>query len=93
MYPEIGQWYLNDETMQQFEVVATDMEGDAIQIQYFEGEIDELDYESWYSLPLSIMAPPEDWSGPFETDDDHYDDTEDYDYNDVGGRRHEHSDY
>lgn len=80
MRPEIGQWYLNEESKQQFEVVAMDVELDGIEIQYFEGEIGELDIETWYSLPLIQMDAPEDWSGPYETDDYYLDDSEEAEY-------------
>lgn len=80
MRPEVGQWYINEESKQQFEVVALDMETDSIEIQYFEGEIDDLDFEDWYSLPLVTMDAPEDWSGPYETDDYYLDDAEEAEY-------------
>lgn len=80
MRPEVGQWYFNEETKQQFEVVALDLDSDAIDIQYFEGEIGELDIETWYSLPLVEMTAPEDWSGPYETDDYYLDEAEEAEY-------------
>jgi hypothetical protein len=80
MRPDIGQWYLNDESKQQFEVVALDLDSDSVEIQYFEGEIDDMDFETWYSLPLISMDAPEDWSGPFETDDYYLDDSEEAEY-------------
>lgn len=63
--PEIGQWYRN-EAGAIFEVVALDEEEGIIEIQYFDGAIEELDSESWYSQILKQEAEPEDWSGPFD---------------------------
>jgi len=63
--PEVGKWYRN-ETGSSFEVVAMDEEEGIVEIQYFDGAIEELDLESWYSQILQPSAEPEDWSGPFD---------------------------
>ena len=63
--PEVGQWYRN-EAGAVFEVVALDEEEGIIEIQYFDGAIEELDMESWYAQLLQQEAEPEDWSGPFD---------------------------
>ena len=74
--PIIGNWYRNQETGNDFEVVALDEDAQTIEIQYFDGELEELDLEVWYDLPIDPIEAPEDWSGPFdelETDDLGYD--------------------
>jgi hypothetical protein len=74
--PIIGNWYRNQETGNDFEVVALDEEAQTVEIQYFDGELEELDLEVWYDLPIDPIEAPEDWSGPFdelETDDLGYD--------------------
>lgn len=43
-----------------------DEEEGIIEIQYFDGAIEELDTESWYAQTLVAEAEPEDWSGPFD---------------------------
>lgn len=93
MRPEVGQWYINDETKQQFEVVAVDPDSDAVEIQYFEGEIGEIDFESWYSLPLISMDAPEDWSGPYETDDYYLDDAEEAEGSEYIDNPYDHIEY
>ena len=70
--PIIGNWYRNQETGNDFEVVALDEDAQTIEIQYFDGEVEELDLDAWYELPIEAIEAPEDWSGPFdemETDD------------------------
>lgn len=64
--PIVGNWYKNLQSKQLFEVVALDEEEDTIEIQYFDGEVGELDSESWYTLELEVSEPPEDWSGPYD---------------------------
>jgi len=69
--PIIGNWYRNEETGDDFEVVAIDEDAQTIEIQYFEGELEELDLDAWYELPLEAIEAPEDWSGPYdEVEDD-----------------------
>jgi len=75
--PVVGNWYKTPEN-QDFEVVAVDEDEGFIEIQYFGGEVDEFDFDAWGSMGFVEIAPPEDWSGPFddlERDDLGYTDT------------------
>lgn len=64
--PIIGNWYRNQETSNDFEVVALDEDAQTIEIQYFDGEVEELDLDAWYELAIETIEAPEDWSGPFD---------------------------
>ncbi len=64
--PIVGEWYKNLDDEQTFEVVAVDEDEGTVEIQYFDGEIEEIDLENWYELNLEPIEPPEDWSGPFD---------------------------
>lgn len=74
--PTVGHWYQNpDQT--KFEVVALDEDEGIIEIQYFDGELDEMEFDVWSQLALVKVPPPEDWSGAygeFERDDLGYSD-------------------
>lgn len=63
--PIIGNWYKGQDGLL-FEIVAIDADEGMAEIQYFDGEVDELDLETWDELELEAMAEPEDWSGPFD---------------------------
>ena len=79
--PTVGNWYRNLDTGNDFEVVAFDEDAQTIEIQYFDGELEELDLDSWYDLPIEPIEAPEDWSGPFdemEPDDRGYEDEEEF---------------
>ncbi|MBV1921294.1 MAG: hypothetical protein KUG73_11475 [Pseudomonadales bacterium] len=65
--PEIGQWYENKNTGTLFEVVAIDDQG-LIATQYFDGEVEELDTDTFIKMSLCKIEQPEDWGGPFEVD-------------------------
>lgn len=90
--PIIGNWYRNEETGNDFEVVALDEDAQTVEIQYFDGELEELDLDAWYELPLEAIETPEDWSGPFdelEPDDLGYDEEELSDADDLLADRDE----
>ena len=70
---KIGSWYQSPGG-QAFEVVA--IEGDdSIEIQYAEGEIEELDIETWEQMFLLEVNPPEDWTAAYDGEDLGYSDT------------------
>jgi len=64
--PIIGNWYRNQETGNDFEVVALDEDAQTIEIQYFDGELEELDLDAWYELAIESIEETEDWTGPFD---------------------------
>lgn len=61
LQPHVGQWYqlVGGEL---FEVVAIDPEEQSIEIQYFDGSLEELDSDLWDELPLVTAQAPQDWS-------------------------------
>jgi len=63
--PVVGNWY-QDLQRRTFEVVAVDEEQDAIELQHFDGQVEELDFDSWYDLEVEVIAPPEDPTGVFD---------------------------
>lgn len=69
-YPNVGDWYKNQEYDSIFEVVAYDEPDESVEIQYFAGEIEEFDLETWFELDLKPIPEPEDCSGPFELSED-----------------------
>ena len=61
--PVIGQWY-EDIQKRRFEVVAVDE--DAIEIQFYDGDVEEVDLESWYLMNIVPAAEPNDATGPYD---------------------------
>jgi len=64
--PEIGQWYLHQDKGEMFLVTAFDDDARTIEIQNFDGDVDEIEAETWSAMPLERAAPPEDWTGPLD---------------------------
>lgn len=71
--PEVGCWYEDMDRNVVFEVVCCDE--DSVDIQYFEGEIEEIERETFLKMWLQPVQQPEDWSGPFEIDAEELSDT------------------
>jgi hypothetical protein len=71
LYPVIGQWFSRaNGTL--FEVVAVDEDGGTVELQQFDGPIDEIDMEAWTELRLVEVSAPEDWSGSVDMDPEDY---------------------
>lgn len=64
--PVIGAWYQDATEDQIFEVVAIDEQAALIEIQYVDGEVSELDFETWQQMLLLSAKPPEDWRASYE---------------------------
>ncbi|HEX7028450.1 MAG TPA: DUF6763 family protein [Gammaproteobacteria bacterium] len=60
--PQLGEWYLDPEDDLRFQVVAIDEDNDTIEIQYDDGDVDELDFNSWYASAYELAAAPDDLS-------------------------------
>ena len=63
--PRIGDWYKTP-TGETFEIVAQDEDDDTLELQYFDGTIEELDAEDWEYINAQPVEPPEDWTGSMD---------------------------
>ena len=64
--PVVSQWYRHRDKGQRFQVTAIDKTEDMVEIQHFDGDVEELDRDSWYELDIEPIEPPEDWTGPLD---------------------------
>ena len=70
-YPVIGQWFTRPNGTL-FEVVAIDEDAATVEIQLFDGTIDEVEIDRWPALLLTEASAPEDWSGSVDMDPEDY---------------------
>lgn len=70
--PIIGRWFKKPGGAV-FEVVAIDEDAATVEIQLFDGTLDEIDIEVWPTLMVIEVAAPEDWSGSVDMDPEDYD--------------------
>ncbi len=78
--PTPGQWYENVEEEETFRVLTVDEDSELVEIEYLDGEIEEVDLETWHEMDLEKTDEPEGWADRDDDDDD--DDDEDFDEDD-----------
>ncbi len=77
--PVPGQWYENVEEEESFRVLSVDEDSERLEIEYLDGDIEEIDLEMWREMDLERIEEPEGWS---ESDDDEDEDDDDWDEED-----------
>ena len=69
--PGIGEWY-RLRSGELLEVVAFDAADGTVEVQYFDGTVEEIDYDDWRSQRASgaieEAEAPEDWSGSVDVE-------------------------
>jgi hypothetical protein len=78
--PVPGQWYENLEEEESFRVLSVDEDSELVEIEYLDGDIEEIDIEAWHEMDLERTDEPEGWSEPEE--DEEEEDDEDFDEDD-----------
>jgi hypothetical protein len=68
--PIRGQWYENVEEDETFRVLSVDEDSELIEIEYLDGDIEEIDVETWHEMDLELTDEPEGWSDTDDEDDD-----------------------
>ncbi|MGD9841436.1 MAG: DUF6763 family protein [Steroidobacteraceae bacterium] len=71
--PIVGDWY-QDREGELFEVVALDADDHTIEVQYFDGTLEEFDGDDWIALLPREAEAPEDWTGPLDVEPEDHDD-------------------
>jgi hypothetical protein len=74
--PTPGQWYQNVEEEESFRVLSVDEDSELIEIEYLDGDIEEMDVEAWHEMDLEKIQEPEGWSDADEDDDEEEEDDE-----------------
>ena len=76
--PVPGQWYENLEDDESFRVLKVDEDAELVELEYLDGEIEEIDLETWHEMDLEPTQEPEGWTED-EEDEDEEDDEDDWD--------------
>lgn len=64
--PCIEQWYAHLDKGQRFLVTAVDEAGGTVEIQHFDGDLEEFSLDDWAELDIELSEAPENWSGAFD---------------------------
>jgi hypothetical protein len=87
--PVKGQWYENVAEDETFRVLTVDEDAELVEIEYLDGDIEELDIDAWHEMDLERIAEPEGWAATEaakeaeeEEEDDKDEDEDDDDWDD-----------
>ncbi len=81
--PAVGKWFRDLDEEESFLVLSVDEDDELVEIQHVDGEIEEIDLDTWSELDLEPAAQPEGWTGSAaEEDDEDWEDDEDEDEDD-----------
>jgi hypothetical protein len=75
--PVAGQWYENVEEEESFRVLSLDEDSETVEIEYLDGDIEEIDIEAWHEMDLEMIQEPEGWAGGDDEDEEEEDEEED----------------
>ncbi len=77
--PVPGQWYENVEEEESFRVLTMDEDSELVEIEYLDGDIEEIDLETWHEMDLELTKEPEGWSETQDDEDEDEDEDDDWD--------------
>jgi len=64
--PLPDQWYTHLDKGQRFYVTAIDEPNGTVEIQHFDGDIEEFSLEEWRELDIELCEAPENWAGALD---------------------------
>jgi hypothetical protein len=74
--PVKGQWYENLEEEDSFRVLSVDEDAELVEIEYLDGDIEEMDLDAWHEMDLERIDEPEGWAGGDDEEDEEEDEEE-----------------
>jgi hypothetical protein len=80
--PVQGQWYEDLEENEIFRVLSVDPDEEIIEVQYENGDIEEIDLDTWHELDLEHAQEPEGWASDDDDDEDEEEDEDEDDWDD-----------
>ena len=64
--PQIDQWYAHLDKGQRFYVVEVSEDSGNVELQHFDGDLEELSLDEWRNLNIILSEAPENWSGALD---------------------------
>lgn len=68
--PVVGEWYRRHGAL--LEVVAIDRDDGTVEVQHFDGTLEEFDLDSWGEQEFEAAQAPEDWTGSVDVEPEDY---------------------
>lgn len=67
--PRIRSWYQRSGEKEVFQVVAVDDDEALIELQHYDGDVEELTLDEWREMDIEVADPPEDFAGALDDAD------------------------
>ena len=67
--PVVDNWYMHLDKGQRFQVTDVSEADGTVEIQLFDGDLEEIELSSWYEMDIELCEEPENWSGPIDVDE------------------------
>ena len=64
--PVVDNWYTHLDKGQRFIVTAVNEDEGTVEIQHFDGDLEEIEINDWYNMDIEVCEEPENWSGPLD---------------------------
>ena len=77
--PAVGQWYENIDENESFRVLSVDEDAELVEVEYLDGDVEELDLETWHEFDLEKIEQPEGWSASADEEEEEEEEEEDED--------------
>ncbi|MBM0103334.1 hypothetical protein JM946_01195 [Steroidobacter sp. S1-65] len=77
--PVQGKWYEDLEENEVFKVLSVDPDQELVEVQYENGDIEEIDLDTWHELDLEQAEEPEGWASDDEDEEEEEEEDEDED--------------
>jgi hypothetical protein len=79
--PVAGKWFRDLEEDETFQVLSVDEDQELVEIQHLDGDVEEIDLDTWHEMDVEPTEEPEGWSGSGDDEDEEpEDDDEDDDW-------------
>ena len=66
--PRVRQWYRHLDKGQRFYVTAVDADSDTVEVQHFDGDLEEFSFDEWRDLDIAPAGEPANSSGAMDTE-------------------------
>ena len=77
--PVQGQWFEDLEENEVFRVLSVDPDEEIVEVQYENGDIEEMDLDTWHELDLERAQEPEGWASDDDDKEEEEEEEEDED--------------
>lgn len=77
--PVQGKWYEDLEENEIFKVLSVDPDQELVEVQYENGDIEEIDLDTWHELDLELSQEPEGWASDTEAEEEEEEEEEEED--------------